>query len=193
MKKHTILLATAMMLIVNLGYAADTNDAASRSYNSGRYVETFKLTLPLALKGSANEQYNLGAMYFQGQGVAQNYAEAFRWCKLAALQGHAKAQTVLASMYFTGKGVNEDHAEATKWFKLAAEQGQQAAQLALGLNYANEKDYSKAYMWLNLSAINGDKKSVLSRDVVAKIMTEAQLIEGQRLAQECLARNYKDC
>jgi len=36
---------------------------------------------------NAEEQFNLGLMYFQGEGVPQDYTEAAKWYRLAAEQG----------------------------------------------------------------------------------------------------------
>ena len=41
----------------------------------------------LAEQGEANAQYNLGAMYFTGNGVTQAYKAAVKWYTLAAEQG----------------------------------------------------------------------------------------------------------
>jgi uncharacterized protein len=60
-------------------------------------------------------------MYFNGQGVRQNYAEAVKWYRKAAEQGYAWAQYNLGFMYFHGQGVPQDYAEAAKWGRKAAE------------------------------------------------------------------------
>ncbi|RJX30030.1 MAG: hypothetical protein C4525_13395 [Desulfarculus sp.] len=36
-------------------------------------------------------QYNLGAMYYNGQGVPQNFIKTHMWYKLAAAQGYKSA------------------------------------------------------------------------------------------------------
>ncbi len=52
-----------------------------------------------AEQGDAAAQYNLGTLYFNGQGVPKNYAEAEKWFRLAANQGNAMAQTALNRLY----------------------------------------------------------------------------------------------
>src|SRR3990172_6594464 len=49
---------------------------ATAAYERGDYATAFRLMKPLAEKGDAKAQHNLGLMYYQGQGVPQNYAEA---------------------------------------------------------------------------------------------------------------------
>ena len=74
-------------------------------------------------QGDARAQYNLGVMYGNGQGVAQNYAEALKWYKLAAAQGDARAQFNLALMYDKGQGVAQNYVKAHMWFNLVAVSG----------------------------------------------------------------------
>ena len=82
-------------------------------------------------QGSASAQFNLGVIYYQGQGVPQDYKEAVKWFTKAAEQGAASAQFRLGFMYLEGKGVLEDYKEAMKWFTKAAEQGNADAQILL--------------------------------------------------------------
>jgi uncharacterized protein len=90
---------------------------------------------PLAERGDASAQCNIGVMYEQGRGVAQNYREAMRWFRLAAVQGNASAQSNLGVMYYKGQGIAQDYGEALKWYRLAAEQRNPEAQFNLGVMY----------------------------------------------------------
>jgi len=74
-------------------------------------------------------------MYFNGQGVPQDYAEAMKWVRKAADQGLAIAQSKLGNMYAAGQGVSQDYAEAAKWYRKAADQGIAPAQGILGAMY----------------------------------------------------------
>ena len=51
-----------------------------------------------AARGEADAQFNLGLIYYKGQGVPQNFAEAFRAFKLASEQGKTQAQYYLGLM-----------------------------------------------------------------------------------------------
>ena len=44
-----------------------------------------------AEQGHASAQFNLGEMYFKGQGVTQDYTRAYMWWEIAASQGDEKA------------------------------------------------------------------------------------------------------
>jgi len=80
-----------------------------------------------AAQGLSNAQNNLGSMYANGQGIAQDYAEAARWYKLAAAQGSVGAQVNLGLSYANGQGILQDNIRAHMWFNLAAVNGDENA------------------------------------------------------------------
>jgi TPR repeat protein len=103
--------------------AADTWDDAIAAYISGDYETAERLLRPFAEQGNTSAQYNLGAMYDQGQGVPQDYAEAVKWYRMAAEQGDALSQVVLGVRYANGEGVPQDYVLAHMWCNIAAAQG----------------------------------------------------------------------
>ena len=100
-------------------------------------------------------------------------------------------------LYRDGQGVPQDYKTAVKWYRLAAEQGNARAQYNLGAMYDNGKgvpqDYVRASMWYNIVAISGDKEAVKQRDSVAKKMTPSQIETTQKLARECIRKEYQGC
>jgi TPR repeat protein len=76
-----------------------------------------------ATQGNLRAQYNLGAMYDNGQGVAKDHAKAMHWYMLAAAQGHLTAQYNLGIMYNNGQGVVQNYVRAHMWINLAAVNG----------------------------------------------------------------------
>ncbi|MGN6890600.1 tetratricopeptide repeat protein, partial [Neisseria sp. P0014.S004] len=80
-------------------------------------VPDFKETFQVAKQGNAKAQYNLGGMYYNGQGVRKDYAQAVQWYRKAAEQGNAKAQYNLGVMYEKGQGVRKDYVEAVRWYR----------------------------------------------------------------------------
>ena len=112
-----------------------------------------------AEQGTAAAQFNLGGLYYDGEGVPQDYGEAVRWYRLAADQGYAAAQHLLAAMYAYGHGVPQDYGEALRWDRLAADQGLAGAQAALGAMHYNglgvPRDYGEAVRWYRLAADQG--------------------------------------
>jgi uncharacterized protein len=67
-------------------------------------------------------QYNLGASYYSGEGVPQDFAQAAALFWEAAMADIAMAQQNLGSMYAQGLGVEQNYQEAARRFQRAAEQ-----------------------------------------------------------------------
>lgn len=177
--------------------AADKFKEGVTAYNLTDYATALSIFGKLASDGYSTAQFNLGVMNNKGQGVPQDYAEAIKWWRLAAAQGDADAQFSLGIMYAKGKGVVQDYAEAVKWFRLAAAQGDSGGQLKLGVMYERGQgviqDYVRAYMWANIAATGGDPDAANNRDMIAGKMTPMQIAESQKMARDCLAKNFKGC
>ena len=62
------------------------------------------------------------------------------------------------------------------------------AQFSLGVMYSKGRgvpqDYVQAHMWVNLAAAQGIEDARELRDILAELMTPAQIAEAQRLARE---------
>ena len=196
MRKFRIVAIIYVSIFAQTLFAQDYNKGLD-AYNSNDYQTALTEWLPLAERGDANAQRNLGQMYRNGEGVPKDDIEAVRWYKLAADQGDVNAQYNLGVMYGNGVGVPKDVAEAGRWYKLAAEQGNAGAQFILGLMYDSgegvPQDEVLAYMWHNLSAALGMTDAAKERDAVAAKLTPEQLAEAQRLSRTCLQSNYKEC
>jgi uncharacterized protein len=106
--------------------------AAVAAYQRGDYATVLRLMRPLAERGNAHAQTQLGFMYADGQGVPQDYATATNWFRKAAEQGEPDAQNSLGFMYAKGQGVAPDLAAARSWWSKAAVQGQADAEYNLG-------------------------------------------------------------
>ena len=91
----------------------------------------FASTKKLAAQGDAIAQYSLGFMYYDGQGVKQNYTQAFKWFEKAANQGYAAPQYNLGFMYGNGQGVKRSAGAAIVWYQSAANHGNTQAIKAL--------------------------------------------------------------
>ncbi len=126
-----------------------------------------------------------------------DYATALKEWTLLAEQGNADAQYLLGGVYFIGEGVPQDYKTAVKWTTLAAERGIASAQGNLGVMYAFgegiPKDYVYAYMWGHIAAMNGSELGGKLRDDFEKQMTLADISAAQKLARECVSKNYKGC
>ena len=174
----------------------------AQMYHDGRGVlQDYKIAIKwytlAAEQGMTNAQLNLGLMYRDGTGVLQDYKTALKWFTLAAKQEDSLAQGNLGYMYQEGLGVLQDYKTALKWYTLSAEQGDVEAQFNLGTMYyfgqGTLKDNVYAHMWYNISSSNGNENGAKLRNIIAEIMTSTQLKNAQKLAKECVAKNYKGC
>ena len=66
-------------------------------------------------------------MYYEGQGVRQDYHKAVEWFTKAANQGFAQAQNNLGVMYDEGQGVRQNIATAKIYYGQACDHGLQKA------------------------------------------------------------------
>ena len=111
--------------------------------------------------GNAEAEGTLGALYWLGSCVTQDYSLAVLWWRKSAEHGNADAQSALASAYASGTGVSKDLYESARWYRRAADQGVPQAQSALGvmyaLGYGVEKNIAMARYWLQTACRNGDQ------------------------------------
>lgn len=116
---------------------------------------------PLAKKGDARAQYQLGVCYDQGLGVAADAKEAMRWLSRAAKAGSVDAQILYAFNLTLGQGISKpDEREAIKWYLKAAEQGNAEAQFKTGYFYEKglglkAPDVVTALSWYRKAADQG--------------------------------------
>jgi TPR repeat protein len=160
------------------------------AYSQRDYETALQEFRPLALQGDSVALYKIGLMHFNGQGVPQDYAEALEWYMKAAEQGDAAASFSIARMYSSGQGVQQDYVEALEWYKIAAELGHGDAQAHLGIMYfvgmEVSRDHIEALKWLQIASSLGVDVAPRYGDIVAKRMTELQIDEAQRLANDWL-------
>lgn len=86
---------------------------------------------PVAEKGEAAAQYQLGLLYTEGKDLP----EAAHYYKLAAEQDHHEAQARLALLNCNGTGVPKNAEECVRLLKLAAEAGVTLAEANLASRY----------------------------------------------------------
>lgn len=95
--------------------------AAATAHQQRDYARSLPLWHHLAEQGLLNAQFNLGQIYYFGDGVVQDYPLAMQWFKRAAEQGDKAAQAYVGSMYLRGDGVPADATEAHRWFVMNRE------------------------------------------------------------------------
>ena len=106
-----------LMLMLSFSHAAiagDLEDAIAAA-KKGDFATALRLWTPLAEQGDIEAQFNLGMLYADGKGVAQNYKSTVRWYTLSAKQGNYQAQYTLGLMYAQGQVVAQDYVKAHMW------------------------------------------------------------------------------
>jgi Sel1 repeat len=148
-----VIVAITCMALIGAGILVSTE---LRNRRLAKQAAAYRIR---AEQGDAKSQFALGAMYYYGMGVREDYAEAARWYLKSAEQGDVNAQYSMASIYHYGKGLPQDDLEAARWCRKAAEQGDAEAQYALGLIYHRgqglPQDYAEALRWYRKSADQG--------------------------------------
>jgi len=115
-----------------------------------------KLWFELAsLKGDSRAQYELGKLFYTGQGADKDYFNAREWWMESALQGNLDAQQKLGYLYSEGLGVERDFEQAKLWYTKAANSGHAEAQTLLGSLYHEggriPTNYDEAFKWYKLA------------------------------------------
>lgn len=109
----TIVLVLSFALPVAAGPLEDADKAVRRH----DYATALRLIRPLAEKGDASAQYDLGVFYDNGLGVPQDHVQALMWFNLAAAQGKdgAAALRDLIARRMTSEQIAEARKLANEW------------------------------------------------------------------------------
>lgn len=162
----TTLVAIAALLVGTnaLAQAEGLATKADSAPSADQARQIIDRTRPLAEKGDASAQYNMGVLYDQGYGVNKNVDTARQWYLKAANQHFAKAEHNLGIIYKSGKGVEADATEAAHWFRRAAKDGEPAAQNNLAVMYVRgdgvPQDMGAAARWAAKAAASGNQSAI---------------------------------
>src|SRR5262245_47639467 len=108
MRRSYFFIVGALLLGAYGQALAGAFEDATAAYPRGDYAKAMELIRPLAEQGDARAQFNLGTIYYNGQGTREDLPEAAKWFGMAAEQGDMEAQRYLGFMYANGKGVARD-------------------------------------------------------------------------------------
>ncbi len=142
-----------------------------------------------AEKGNVEAQFSLAQAYDRGRDVAIDKVEAVRWYMRAAEQGDAFSQFFLGNNSWNGTGMPKSEQAAVQWWQRAAAQGFAPAQSSLGRALVTggqgiSPDKTRAYLWLALSAAQGDQEADQQRAALVKQLQPDQLAQAKRLVKE---------
>lgn len=125
------------------------------AWQAGNFAGAIKEWRPLADRGDADAQFNMGQAYKLGRGVSQDLRVARSWYQKAADQGHDQAGANLGLILFQ----SGERAAAMPWIRKAADSGDPRAQYVLGTALFNgdfaTKDWPRAYALMTRAAAQG--------------------------------------
>ena len=152
-RKH--LVAASLAILAAAPLHAQSVKSGIEAWQRADYSGAVAIWRPLAEKGDADAQFNLGQAYRLGRGVPTNLAAAKTWFERSASQGHMDAETTLGLLLFQ----NNDQAEGLKWLKKASEKGEPRAMLVYGTALVNgdsvTQDPVLGYAFVSRAAAQG--------------------------------------
>lgn len=89
------------------------NDGEQNKKEFYKKLKTKELEV-YAKQGDAKAQFKLGACFYNGTGVEQDYKKAFEWFLKAAEQGDLWAQNDLGNCYLDGLGVEKESCQSQR-------------------------------------------------------------------------------
>lgn len=133
---------------------------------AGDYDTALREFRNAAEQGLDVAQYNLGILYYAGNGVRQDHYRAYHWIHAAAEQGHVGAMFNMGVLYFNSQGVNprwmnfwplnminlsSNMRKAAHWYEQAATYGHGGARYYLATMYRDglgvDRDPVLAWKW----------------------------------------------
>lgn len=175
--------AAALSILLASPAAADLK-AGVDAWNAGDYHKALSEWRPLANRGNANAQYNMGQAYKLGRGVPADAAIARSWFEKAAQQGHERAQSNLGLILFEAG----DRKTAMYWIRKAAERGDPRAQYVYGTALFNgdgvAKDWPRAYAMMMRAVAAGVPRADASLALMDQHMLAADRQKGAELARQ---------
>lgn len=145
-----------------------------------------------AKQGLAEAQYELGDVFFSGDGTRPNGKLALYWYRKAAEQGYPRAMAgmdeILSGAFprLEGDEVETDVRQSFVWTLKAANHGHGLSQLGAAHDYlvgrGVEKDIVEALKWRAIARRAGTVGEVLEKRISQTEFTRAQVAEAERRA-----------
>lgn len=143
---------------------ADVNFRLGWCYNQNQdYANTYKYYLKAANLGSGVAMNNLSVLFFNGQGISQDYAKGRKWLEKAANNGYEHARYWMGRYIFYGQfGYSKNRYNGKQIIEQAAYNGNTDAMFFLGetqdiLFFSKREDFFDDYDILNYFAGDQDE------------------------------------
>lgn len=153
--RYKYLAASIWIALLATPVSAQSVRAGTEAWAKADYDAAVAIWRPLAEKGDADAQFNLGQAYRWGRGVPLNLAAAQAWYERAAEKGQLDSQVILGLMLFQ----NGDHPGGLRWLRLASDKGEPRAMLVYGTALFNgdgvAQDPILGYAYVSRAAAQG--------------------------------------
>ena len=173
--------AAAAMLAVPA--AAQSVQVGVEAWQRQDYQAAVRAWRPLAERGDADAQFNLGHAYRLGRGVEQNLATAEQYYARAARTGHAEAGAMYGLLLFQ----NGRRSEGLPYIQRAAEAGDPRAQYVYGTALFNgdlvERDWPRAYALMRRAAEQGLPPARTQLAEMERHLSQEDRSRGEELAR----------
>ena len=158
-----ILLASFLGVLLGLQpAAAGTLEIGIKAYSHGDHRRAFAVLKPLAQRGNAVAQFNVGLMYDEGKGVPQSFSHAFKWYARAAENGLIEAQYTVGYFHRWGRGMKQNVVKAHMWLNLAA---------SGGVRHAGEERYDEEQVMTGAQIAKAQELAVAWRASHPRVMS----------------------
>ncbi len=151
--------------------------------NEKDYINAFELFEKSAKLGDEDAQYNVGMMYYDGNGVDKDEKLSFKWMKKSAKRGLVHAQYQLAVKYHYGRGVKINEEKAKIWYKKAADQKHEDARLKFDM-------IDKCGIKLDWSILTANEKQKMTSDERAILRKEYEELKKNNTDDEFDMRGF---
>jgi cell division septation protein DedD len=186
--RRWIVAVTAIAASVAVAPAQADVKTGVTAWQAGNFDVAVKEWRPLADKGDADAQFNMGQAYKLGRGVTADMAAAQSWFEKAANQGHVQAQANLGLILFQA-GQRE---AAMPWIRKAADRDDPRAQYVLATAMFNgdtvEKNWTLAYALMTRSAAQGLPQARTSLEQMDKYVPLEDREKGAALAKQMASK-----
>lgn len=160
------------------------------------YSEAARLFQQAAEKGDANALFNLGKLFFAGEGVQKDAAKAIEYYRLAAEKDHILAINTLGALYREGAKGDEDREEARTYFARSAAFGNavglfETARMILE-DGTEPAQLVEAHMYLNLASARLHPNAPQAIQELTPLMAPEDVALAQEKARAFVAKPAKD-
>jgi len=161
-----------LVKIAEAGDVWSINYLANSAIQNEDFVNAYRWYFEGDKLDDQESTYQLGLLYYKGEGVKQDFKESYYKFEKAALKGHSESQFYIGKFHHFGNGsyfgspVKKDYFKALEWYTLSANQNNNKAQNNIGILYyvgdgdstykGFKVDVKKSLEWFKNAVGNGN-------------------------------------